>query len=103
MGYAQFFRCRPAGDFAPAPCGHDGLVILPPILELSSEVDASCFGGGDSLGLTLTVELSLCLSYIAQKLEYDISNQHPGEIPALAGIQQGHIQHDDGDLLLFRQ
>ena len=77
MGYTQFpGRCS-AGKFAPAPCGHDRLVVLAPILELRSKVDASSFGGSNPLGLSLTIELSLRLSHIAQELEYDISDQHP--------------------------
>ena len=103
MGYTQFPGCRSAGEFASAPRGHDSLVVLAPILELRPKVNASGFGGGNPLGLSLTVELPLRLSHIAQKLEYDISDQHPGKIPALAGIQQGHIQYYDGNLFFFGQ
>ena len=91
MGYTQFPGCRSAGEFSPAPRGHDSLVVLAPILELRSKVNAFGFGSGNPLGLSLAVELPLCLRHIAQKLKYDISDQHPGEIPAQAGIQQGHI------------
>ena len=103
MSYTQFFSRRPAGEFAPAPRGHDGLVVLAPILEFPPKVDAFRFSRGDPLGLPLTVKLPLRLGHVAQKLEYDVGDQYPGEIPTLAGIQQGHIQHYDGDLFLFRQ
>ena len=103
MGYAQFLSRRSAGEFTPAPRGDDRFVVLAPIFGFPSKVDAFGLGGGNPLGLSLMVELSLCLSHIAQKLEHDISNQHSGEIPALAGIQQGHIQYYDGNLFLFGQ
>ena len=103
MGYAQFFGCRSAGHFAPAPCGHDGFVVLAPILCFPPEVYAFGFGGGDPFGLPLAVKFPLCLCHIAQKLEYDVSNQYSGEIPTLAGVQQGHIQYNDSHLLLFGQ
>ena len=38
----------------------------------------------------------LCLSHIAQKLEHNVRDQRTGQVPALPGVQQGHIQHDDG-------
>ena len=38
---------------------------------------------------------------VAEKLKNDVGNQHPGKVPALSGIQQGHIQHYDIDLLFF--
>ena len=80
MGYAQFLSCCSAGDFASAPRSHDRFVVCTPILEFPSKMDAFGLGGGNSFGLSLVVELSLRLSYIAQKLEYDIGDQHPSEI-----------------------
>ena len=74
VGYAQFLGGCPAGDFALAPRSHDGLVVLAPILELPSKVDAFRFGGGNPFGLSLTVELPFRLGHIAQKLEYDVSD-----------------------------
>ena len=35
---------------------------------------------------------------IAEKLENNVGNEHPGQVPALPGVQQGHVQHDDGNL-----
>ena len=103
MSYTQFPGRRSAGEFAPAPRSHDRFVVLTPVLGLPSKVDTFGFGGGNPFGLPLMVELPLRLRYIAQKLEHDISNQHPGEVPALAGIQQGHIQYYNGNLFFFGQ
>ena len=68
VGDPQFFGRRPAGEFAPAPCGHGGRVVLTPVLEFPPKVDALGLGGGDPFGLPLTVELPLRLGHIAQKL-----------------------------------
>lgn len=66
-------------------------------------MDTFSLGRSDPLGLALAIEFPLRLGRITQKPEYDIGDQHPGEIPALAGVQQRHIQHHDGRLLLFCQ
>ena len=71
--------------------------------ELPPKVDTFGFGSSDPLCLPLTVEFPLCLRHTAKKLEHDVSDQHPGEISALAGAQQGHIQHHDGGRFFFRQ
>ena len=59
------------------------------------------FRHGDALRLTLMDELPLCLGHIAEQLQNDVGDQGPGEIPVLPGIQQGHIQHDNGRALLL--
>lgn len=68
MGYAQLLCRRPAGQFAPAPCGHDRRIVFAPFLELPPEVDASGLRRRDSLGLPLAVELPLRLRHITQEL-----------------------------------
>ena len=103
VGHAQLLGRRPATDLASPPGGHYALVVLAPVFELPPEVDALGFGCGDTLCLTLAVELPLRLRHIAQKLEDDVGDQHACEIPALAGVQQGHIQHHDGHLLFLGQ
>ena len=101
MGHPQFSGRGSAADFTPAPCGHDGLIVLAPILEFPPKVDAPGLGRGDPLGLPLAAELPLCLGNIAQQLKDDVSDQHPGEIPPLTGIQQRHIQYHDGHLFFL--
>ena len=59
VGHSQFFRCCSAANFTPTPCGHDRLVILSTILELSPKVNAFGLGYCNSLGLPLVVELPL--------------------------------------------
>ena len=59
------------------------------------------FRHGDALRLTLMDELPLCLGHIAEQLQDNVDDQGPGEIPIFSGIQQGHIQHDNGRALLF--
>ena len=41
-------------------------------------------------------ELPLRLGHVAQELEHNVRYQRPGQIPALPGIQQRHVQHDNG-------
>ena len=64
VGYTQLHSRRPAADLTPAPCGHDGFVILAPVLESSPEVDTPGLGRRDPLCLPLAVELPLRLGYI---------------------------------------
>ena len=59
------------------------------------------FHHGDALRLSLPDELPLRLSHITEQLQNDVGDQRPGEIPIFSGIQQGHIQHDNGRALLF--
>ena len=59
------------------------------------------FRHGDALRLSLPDELPLRLSHITEQLQNDVGDQRPGEIPIFSGIQQGHIQHDNGRALLF--
>ena len=59
------------------------------------------FHHGDALRLSLPDELPLCLGHIAEQLQDNVGDQGPGEISVLPGIQQGHIQHDNGRALLF--
>ena len=46
-------------------------------------------------------KLPLRLGHIAEQLQNNVGDQRPGEIPIILGIQQGHIQHDNGRALLF--
>ena len=103
MGHAQLFCRRPAADLTPPPSGHYILVVLTPLFEPPPEVDALGLGRRDPLRLPLAVELPLRLRHIGQQLEDDVGDQHAGEIPALAGVQQGHIQHYDSHLLFLGQ
>ena len=59
------------------------------------------FRHGDALRLTLMNKLPLRLGHIAEQLQNNVGDQRPGEIPIILGIQQGHIQHDNGRALLF--
>ena len=59
------------------------------------------FHHGDALRLSLPDELPLRLSHITEQLQNDVGDQRAGEIPVPPGIQQGHIQHDNGRALLF--
>ena len=54
------------------------------------------FRHGDAIRLSLPDELPLRLSHITEQLQNDVGDQRPGEIPIFSGIQQGHIQHDNG-------
>lgn len=54
------------------------------------------FRRGDALRLSLPDELPLRQSHITEQLQNDVGDQRPGEIPIFSGIQQGHIQHDNG-------
>ena len=101
VGYAQPSCRLPARQFAPLPCRFDGIVVFAVILEVRPKVDASRFRRSDSLGLPLTVEFPLCLGHIAQQLQDDVGNEDTCQIPPLACIQQRHIQHHDGGLLVF--
>ena len=49
------------------------------------------------------VKFPFRLGHIAQELKNNIGNQHPGEVPALTRIQQGHVQHHNGNLLFLGQ
>lgn len=51
----------------------------------------------DALCLALADELPLRLGRIAEQLEYDVRHQDAGQVPILPGVQQGYIQHDDGN------
>ena len=45
--------------------------------------------------------LPLTLRDIGQKLEHNVSDQRPGQVPVDTGVQQGHIQHTDVGPFLF--
>ena len=59
------------------------------------------FRHGDALRLTLMNELPLSLGRIAEQLQNNVGDQRSGEILIFLGIQQVHIQHDNGRALLF--
>lgn len=103
VGYPQLSCRRSAADLAPTPCGYDGLIVFASVFKLPPKVDALGFSCCDPLGLTLAVEFPFSLGHIAQKLEDNVGNQYPSEIPPLAGVQQRHIQHHNGNLFLFGQ
>ena len=101
VGHLQFPCRRPAADLTPAPRSHDRFVVLTPVLALPPEVDAPGLCRRNTFGLPLAVELPLRLSHVAQKLKHNVGNQHPSKVPPLAGIQQRHVQHYDGHLLVL--
>ena len=42
--------------------------------------------------------LSFALRYMGQEPENDVRDLRPGQVPAMAGVQQGHIQRPDARL-----
>ena len=86
VSYPQLSCRYPAADFSPTPCGHDGLVVFASVFKLPSKVDTLGFSCCDPLGLTLAVEFPFSLGHIAQKLEDNVGNQYPSEVPTLAGV-----------------
>ena len=81
--------------------GEDCFVVFRLFSRFSAEGYASCLGCGNAFRLSLSDEFSLCLSHIAQKLQYDVRDQRSGQIPALPRIQQRHVQNDDLGFFLF--
>ncbi len=66
-------------------------------------MDAPGFGVRYPFSLALAVELPLRLGDITQQLKHNVRNQYTGEVPALTRIQQGHVQHHNGNLLFLGQ
>ena len=89
---------RPAQTGQPLP---DFREALRPFQGRTPKTHALRFHHGDALRLSLPDELPLRLSHITEQLQNDVGDQRPGEIPIFSGIQQGHIQHDNGRALLF--
>ena len=100
-----------AGDTQPLARVDGGGPAKPPVLRqllkgvrhgdaLGAEAHPPGLGGGNPLRLALADELPLGLGHVAEQLEHNVRNQSPGQVPALPGVQQRHVQHHDGDLLL---
>ena len=51
--------------------------------------------------LPLADVLPFALGHVGQELENDVRNERPGQVPVIAGVQQGHIQHPDFRLYLL--
>ena len=64
---------------------------------------SASLGGSDAFRLALLDVFALCLRHVVQKLKNDVRNQGSGQIASLPGIQQGHIEHHNIYLLLFRK
>ena len=99
---AEPHRSMSRGDVSLLPQGINCRIIIRLFFGPAAEMLPSGLGRGDALGLSLTDELALRLGHIAQKLQHDIRDQRSRKIPALASVQQRHIQYNNGCLLLFR-
>ena len=51
--------------------------------------------------LLLTLEKPLCLRETGHDLRYLVSDECTGQVPSLAHVQQRHVQHYNGSLLLL--
>ena len=91
----------PGRHISPLPGLQAGVECRRLFLARMAEAHAPCLGCRDTLRLPLVDELPLRLSHITEQLQNDVGDQRPGEIPIFSGIQQGHIQHDNGRALLF--
>ena len=103
VGHPQLSRRRPIRQFPSFPGGHNAPVIFAPVLEIAPKVHTLGLGCCDSLGLPLAIKFPFRLSYIGKQLKDDIGDQNTGQVPALAGIQQRHIQNHNGHLFLLGQ
>ena len=88
-------RCR-SGDLPAFPAPAHRAKVLRERLGGATKPDAPCFGCRNSFRLPLADGFPLRLRHVAKKLQHQIGDQRPGEIPIFSGIQQGHIQHDNG-------
>ena len=93
-------RCR-SGDLPAFPAPAHRAKVLRERLGGATKPDAPCFGCRDSFRLPLADGFPLRLRHVAKKLQHQIGDQRPGEIPCLARIQKRHIQHNNGSLLFF--
>ena len=75
--------------------------ILRRSLGLRPKMNAPGLCRGNALHLPLADIFTLCLRDIAEKLENDVGNERSGQVPALPGVQQGHVQHHNGGFTLF--
>lgn len=82
-------------DFPAAPAQIPLVKILRHFFGRSAKQNAPRFGGGNPFRLPLPDIFPFALGHIGQKLQYNVGNERPGQIPVDAGVQQGHIQHTD--------
>ena len=73
------------GKGAGPPLGQHRIELRRRRFGLAAKLDASRFGCGDSFLLPLADELAFCLRHIGEKLQNDVRNQRPGQIPVLSG------------------
>ena len=57
--------------------------------------------GVNSFSLTLTYERAFRFCYIAQELQNNIRYKRPRQVTVGSGIQQRHVEHNDGGAFLF--
>ena len=69
----------------------------------SPEFHTVCLCRRDAFRLTDADILALVLCHKGQDLQHDITDECAEEVFSVAGIEQGHIQHHNIDLFLFRQ
>lgn len=69
----------------------------------TSKMHTSRFCGGNALCLALFYVLSLGLSYEAEDLENEISDEGAHEVFPVPGVQQWHVDHADVNAYVLRE
>ena len=103
MRYREPTGSFPGIDFSTGPQSPDRREFFGNDFPGPAKFDAPRLCGGDALCLTLADIFPLCLGHIGEELQNNVRNEGADEVVFPAGIQQGHIQHHNVDLFLFRQ